>query len=415
VGSWRPFKFAIHLKKFGWQPHIITIEESTGLLTHKEKSLLSDIAVYKLKSPFDFTQKSGSQLDKNQSPPKSKSTKKLLDPILGWVDKNFPIDTWLPLFYLRKKKVERLIDDINPDVIWSTGDPWSSHWLAGKISEKKGLPWIADFRDPWTLGDVNLKKRAAWSNAYDKKAEREVIKNASVLTFTSQSTEELYRNHYSDINPQTATIYNCFDLELYDKPTRDKSLFDDQYLNLLFFGKFRLLSPARPLIDILWHLKKEFDEGKIPIHIHSFGELTEQDSAHARLKGVAEYFKAHSPIPGEQALGVLPQADLLWLSTDVKRNNIIPAKLWDYLAARRPILSIAPNAEIAQILQQTGAGIQINYNETQKVAELLTQCVLAKQQGKPLPVPASFNGEKINEYEATQITQKLANILDQLA
>lgn len=349
-----------------------------------------------------------------KTPEKSSSFPKIFEPALQWVDKNFPIDTWLPLFFLRMNQIKKEIENIDPDVLWSTGDPWSAHWLGQKMVGKLGLPWVADFRDPWTLGNVNLKERSEWSANLDKKAERKIIEEASVLTFTSRTTEDLYKNYYKLADSQTATVYNCFDLKLYDKPEQDEPLFDDRYLNLLFFGKFRRLSPARPLIEVLAKISQGADGNDIPLRIHSFGNLTEEDTAYAHEKGVLNYFKAHTPIPAEEALSVLPRADVLWLSTDPDRKNIIPAKLWDYLAAEKPILSIAPNPEIREILKETGAGIQINHKETQKVARLLHQCILAKQQGKPLPIPASINKEKIKEYEATQITQKLACIFDDL-
>lgn len=409
VGSWRPFKFAIHLRDFGWQPHIITIADGSGSLTEKESRLLTDIPIYKIKPPFDLTGNSGSAIQsKQQSDHQTKSN--LIDPLLGWVDKNFPIDTWLPLFWLRKKSILQEIGAINPDAIWSTGDPWSSHWLAERIAEKMSLPWVADFRDPWTLGDVNLKQRSFFSRQIDKQAEQKVVKHASVLTFTSKATENLYRRNYAELHPKTETLYNCFDRELYDNSVGVNDFsFDDQKLNLLFFGKFRRLSPARPLVDILASL-----EDSSSVQVHSFGSLSDDDRNYAQANKVLDCFEIHPPLPAEKALLILTKADILWLSTDPKRINIIPAKLWDYLAAGRPVLSIAPNPEIGTILKETGAGVQVEHNAKEKVAGILRQSLLAKQHGKPLPIAAHFNQQTIEKYEAKQVTAQLASLFDQL-
>lgn len=415
VGSWRPFKFAIHLREFGWEPHIITIQESSGVLTEKEERLLLNIPIYKIKPPFDFTQQSGSSIEKKETRDKSKLSQTFFDPFLSWIDKNFPIDTWLLLFWLRKRSVLKTVEQINPAMLWSTGDPWSSHWLARQIVKKKNIPWVADFRDPWTLADINLKERSSFSGAVDKRAERKVVEKASILTFTSRATQKLYRDHYTDLKPETATLYNCFDMDLYDEPSGGQTLFDAAKLNLLFFGKFRRLSPARPLIDILAKLNEGSEQEEIPISVQSFGYLSDEDAVYARQKGVLSYFKTQSPVPPEEALSVLSQADILWLSTDPDRVSIIPAKLWDYLAARQPVLSIAPNPEIADILDQTEAGVQISHHKTGKIADLLKECVLAKQLGKPLPVPAPMNKETIKKYEAKEVTRNLASLFDQLA
>lgn len=414
VGSWRPFKFAIHLQEYGWHPHIITIQDSTGTLTAKEKRLLADIPIYSIKPPFDFTGDSGSAMDQKKEKSTSGGSGGLFDTLLDLIDKNFPIDTWLPLFWLRKSKILQQVKEIAPHVIWSTGDPWSSHWLGRHIADKLSKPWVADFRDPWTLGDVNLKHRSAFSSTIDGKAEQDVVRKASMLTFTSKATENLYRRYYANLNPRTATLYNCFDRALYHTVQENEAKFSDQKLNLLFFGKFRRLSPARPLIDILVKFKETYSVDEIPIKVHSFGPLSKEDEACARENEVLGCFRAHPAIPAEEALAVLPKADILWLSTDPKRVNIIPAKLWDYLAAGQPILSIAPNPEIAAILEETGAGVQIDHQKMQKAADILQQSILAKQQGKPLPIAASFKQEMIEKYEAKQVTAKLASLFDQL-
>ncbi len=413
VGAWRPFKFAIHLKEFGWQPHIITIKEPGGRLTAKEQQLLEGIPIHKITPPFDFTQKSGSSIESSDSA-NSSSSDGLFDSLASSIDRNFPIDTWLPLFWLRKGFLFEKMKHIQPRVIWSTGDPWSSHWLGRKTAQKFDIPWVADFRDPWTLGGVDLKERTAFSRYIDKRAEQAVMQDASKITFTSQQTEQLYQQHYADINQKTATLYNCFDRMLYDDTEENLGLFDNDKLNLLFFGKFRKLSPARPLVDILAVLKQE-NEQDLPVAVHSFGPLSAEDRRYAAQQGVLNCFVQQSPIPAEQALNVLPKADILWLSTEPARQNIIPAKLWDYLAAGQPILSIAPNPEIADILAETGAGIQLSHQNPEEVAEIIQQSMLAKQQGKPLPIAVNYREEKIEQYEAQNVTKRLAAIFDELS
>lgn len=414
VGSWRPFKFAIHLKEFGWEPHIITIRDLSGALTDKERHLLSGIPIFEITPPFDFTSRSDSTIATNTPDEKSGTGSSRFEPALHWIDKHFPIDTWLPLFWLRKNKILQFIRDINPEMLWSTGDPWSSHWLAGRIQKNTQLPWVADFRDPWALGQVNLKRRSSFSTAMDKKAEYNVIKNATAVTFTSKRTEQLYKDNYKKLNPKTATIYNCFDRLLYNEKANDVLPYDDKVFNLVFFGKFRRLSPARPLVDILANLKEQLGQSELPLLVHSFGPLSVPDKAYAQSRGVLSYFKTQAPIAPEKTLSVLSKADLLWLSTDPGRENIIPAKLWDYLAAGRPVLSIAPNPEIAAILDQTGAGIQLDHHNITKVAHTLRSCILAKQAGKPLPIAANSNQEMIEKYEARKVTAQLAALFDQL-
>lgn len=409
VGALRPFKFAIHLKEFGWEPQILTIA-SNGHLTEKEEKLLKDISVYSLKPPFDRTNRSGSQLRSKNSNSKNAFS------IGDWIDKHFPVDTWLPFFQLKLGEIKHIVNQVKPDAIWSTGDPWSAHWVGKKIANiTPGIFWMADFRDPWTLSETDLKKRSSFASALDRQIERNWIQKMSMLSFTSNSTRELYESYYSDFNLNTATIYNSFDRELFldmNAQTPDLKM-NPEKVNLIFFGRFRRLSTAKPVIDILSKLKEKKSLATDRISVHSFGPLSDPDRKYAESKDVAGCFVTQDPVPVEEGLQVLKQADILLLSTNAERKDIIPAKLWDYLAAEQPILSIAPNPEIEQILQETGTGVQYHQKNLDGIANLLEQCILAKEGGEAMPIPFSENHQEIERYSARSATGKLANILDQ--
>ena len=412
VGALRPFKFAIHLKEFGWEPHILTIA-SDGQLTPKEQQLLGDINVHALKPPFDRTGRSGSQLKKSEQDEGSQNS---TFSIGDWIDKHFPVDTWWPFFGLKLPQIKEIVNRIQPNALWSTGDPWSAHWVGKKIAEwYPGICWVADFRDPWTLSATDLKKRSSFAAWMDRKIERRWIQQPSMLSFTTDSTKELYQQHYSALDLPATTIYNAFDRELFNEPDENSTTLDvdSQKLNLIFFGRFRRLSPARPIIDVLAELKKDAPGAVEKITVHSFGPLSDSDSSYLEEKGLTACFRTHDPVPVEQGLQVLQQADLLLLSTSLQRTDIIPAKLWDYLAAAQPILSIAPNPEIKKILDETGTGIQLSAKELKKIAELLRSAVQAKEKGEKLPIPFSNEQAKIDRYSAKKATQKLASILEE--
>jgi glycosyltransferase involved in cell wall biosynthesis len=409
VGALRPYKFAIHLRDYGWNPHVLTIA-SDGQLTPKEQKLLQDISVYNLKPPFDRTGGSGGQRTKLNN------IKQENNFIADWIDKHFPVDTWLPFFRFKFGEIKQIASKVNPDAFWSTGDPWSAHWVGKKLSSLyPDTFWMADFRDPWTVSETNLKKRSVFASAVDRKMERNWIQKASMLSFTTKSTRELYEEHYSELNIKTTTIYNAFDRELFNTGG-EKAVdlnFDAEKLNIIFFGRFRRLSTAKPIIDILSELKSIAPSAVEKISVHSFGPLTDSDRIYLSEKGVENCFEIQEPVPVEQGLQVLQQADILFLSTNPGRTAIIPAKLWDYLAAERPILSIAPNPEIEQILKQTGSGVQYSSQNPKEVAELLKRCVTGKENGQDLPIPFALDKSKIGQYSAKSATAKLANILDQ--
>lgn len=120
-------------------------------------------------------------------------------------------------------------------------------------------------------------------------------------------------------------------------------------------------------------------------------------------------------MPPEFASSVLDAADVLLVSTDPERKDIIPAKLWDYLPAKPPILSIAPNPEIKEIVSKTGRGIQFTgENELEGVAQLLLRSVEAKQRNQELPFDVNSDVSLVQKFDAEHTTKELSAIFERL-
>ncbi|MEX2574612.1 MAG: glycosyltransferase [Balneolaceae bacterium] len=420
VGALRPFKFAAHLKEYGWEPHVLTIK-SDGTFTDLEREMARGINIEEMDPKMDLTVNSGSQLKMKdlkpaQKRPAGEFLSRLGKRLADAIDRRFPLDTWLLLFFKEFLNIRKYALQLDADVIWSTGDPWSGHWMANRIAKQLDLPWIADFRDPWTLGGVQLRSRSAFSEAMDRRFEKTVMNRADFLTFTSERTEELYVSHYPEIKGRTATITNSFDRALSGAPDASgRFAFDMHYLNLVFFGKFRGLSPAAPVAELLGFIEMEEPDVRKRIRVYSFGDLEKSDAELAGKLGVLDSFIIEDPVPPEEGPNLLAAADILLLSTDPRRLNIIPAKLWDYIAVGGPVLSIAPNAEIGRILKKTGTGVHMPLSEKQKIADLLADCVRAKRNGDDLPLAFAVNQEEVDRYDARQTTRHLADILNQFA
>ena len=370
VASLRPFKFAIRLKKFGWNPVILTIQSNDGQLTDKEQDLLKGVSIVKITPPFDRTTSTVSKPSAYK-----KSSNRVTGVISHQIDKHIPLDTWILLFLLRYRSVKKEVTKYKPDLIWSTGDPWSGHWLGHKLSKELNTPWIADFRDPWTLSEVNLRPRSLFSNWIDRKTERKYVKSADHLIFTSQQTAQLYKEHYHLQDDKISTIYNAYDPLLNQKSMEWDIVLDVDYFHVMFFGQFRKLSPVEPIAKAVSHMRPEKMKR---LKIHSFGSMSREDTELIEMLNVEDQFVVHEPVLPSQAMNVLEKADLLLVSTDQRRKHIIPAKLWDYLATDRPVLSVAPNPEVGTILESTGQGNQINPDAPKKIASFLEKLITEK-------------------------------------
>lgn len=422
----RPFRFVLHLKEFGWQPTVLTIAAPGQTLTPKEAQLLSDVEIIELDSPLDRTSRSESQLGASRSVASARATeaparaaKKKTGGLIEALDRQFPTDTWLLLFAARYRELRRIVQRVDPDVLWCTGDPWSALVATWQLARTFDLPWVADFRDPWTISAIRAEGKWPVTKQIDAFLERKIIESANAVVFQAGSVEQAYHKHYSYVDFASRLITNSFDPSVFDDPiTIDtspaKKVSTDDGLHIGFFGRFRAMSPATVMADALHALHKRAPAAAERIHVHSFGPLNQADAAYAEARSVASSFHRKAAVPLERSLSVLRQFDLLLVSTDLSRHQIIPAKIFEYLPANRPILSLSRNDEVRQILEETGTGLQLDPTAPDHVAEFLLQCLEAVDQGKELPLPYKPDETAIRSYEARETTRALADVFDSI-
>ena len=321
----RAAKFATYLPEFGFEPHLVSLDAGRP-----------GESVHRLKTPVDRTHTTSGSALGNGAPSDR----------LGMLDRMIPVDTWLPVMWWNRADVLEFAKEKKVKLVWSTGDPWSGHLLASSVAQALGVPWIADWRDPWSLCKVRTLGKPRWTRRVDAAVEHRWMSLATVNTFTAEETTRRYVEAYG---VEAVTIYNAFDQDVISAgepvPAGDR-------VELVFFGRFRELSPAEPVIRMVAACK---DPARV--RVVSFGRMPDADLRLAEALGVADCFVTESPIPYEQAATRLRRAHLLLLSTDLRRDDIIPAKLWDYLPIGRPILSLAPNPEVDRLLAATGTGV----------------------------------------------------------
>ena len=407
VGAMRPLRFAIHLREFGWDPVVMTIA-SRGSLTTREAELLEGVPVVELRPPFDLTGGSESQLGGEEG--RGAGGRRLLRLPL-------PVDGWLPFFLSAYGRILREVRRIRPDAVWSTGDPWSGLVITERFCRRLGIPWIADFRDPWTICRVRSRGRGPILRAMDRHFEGRVLRGADAILFQATETERRYRERFAELGLRTRTITNSFDEALLADPVfaggAPPPVPGDQ-LHIGFFGRFREMSPAGPMIQALAEAGRRQPEPAAAVHVHSFGPLNAADQASAEAHGLADRFHAEEAVPLEEALSALRRFDILLLSTHPDRDEIIPAKLLEYLAVGRPILSLSPNPEVAGILEETGTGVQLPVDDAAGLADLLVACAGAKREGRRLPIPFACDQGRVAAYEARATTRQLADLLESI-
>lgn len=374
AGVQRWLKFVKYLRDFGWEPMVYTPEnpEMPVIDNSLLKDLPNNLTVLKMHiwEPYDvykiFIGKKKTQQIHTAFLSESKKPK-ITEKISVWIRGNFFIPDarkyWIKPSvrflskYLKSNKV---------DAIVSTGPPHSMHLIALKLRKTIDIPWLADFRDPWTnidfYQDLYLTN---WADKKHHKLEKKVLQKADAVSVISKTMAEDMRNLYER---KYEVITNGFDIEAdISEVTIDKKF------SIAHIGS--LVKTRNP--EILWAVLKHLISSESE---KSFGRKKFCDDLEIKLVGKVDYsvkeslkhydlekyvtfidYLSHDKVTNVQQQS---QVLLLLLNNTHNAKMILTGKFFEYLAAKRPILCIGPiDGDAAEILLSTNSGIISGFND----------------------------------------------------
>lgn len=376
-GVQRWVKFAKYLPSEGWQPVIYTPENPD--MSSVDLSLLEDIPAEaeiiktRIFEPYGIYRKlTGSKGQiKIEADSASKGKGSLLKRFSMWVRGNFfmpdPRCFWIgpSVRYLKKYLKEHPVD-----IIVSTGPPQSMHLIARKVSLATGIPWIADFRDPWTkIFYFKHLKLSRWANRKHHQLEQSVLDDATAIVSVSPLVQQ-------DFAAVTKTpvhlVTNGFDQSDYIESVKCDGNFNIVHTGLLtqegnpvelwkalgdkcredqaFAEKFRLILAGKTDEKVL----NTISEAGLDAYLTNLGYID-------HTQAVKEQRKA--------AVLILP------IREEPETKAILPGKLFEYLAARRPILGVGTReGAMATVLQETGAGKIFDWCDAEDIRKYIDDC-----------------------------------------
>ena len=289
----------------------------------------------------------------------------------------------------------------NIDTIVTTGPPHSLHLIGLQLKREMDVKWLADFRDPWTTIHYHKSLRlTAASERKHKMLESEVLNTADTIVVTSPSTKLEFEA--ITIKP-IMVITNGYDM----KPELPAAI--DSKFSLAHIGS--LLSDRNP--KILWKVLSEI-ASEIPtflddLEIRLAGAVSEdvlESIAAFRLK---EYTVYSGYVAHREALQLQSRSQILLLieMDRPETRAIIPGKLFEYLAAKRPIIALGPEgSDIKNILEETKSGEFFNYRDEIALKDKLLNCYKDFKEGE-----LDISSEGIERYSRRELTRVMAELL----
>lgn len=409
AGAVRSRRFAQYLSELGWRVSVVTIKPNQANSADTEElDRLNDSV------DVNFTSTMDPWLSLREKGPKFilfRIVRSILMRVFSYPDHML---LWVP--FAVKKGLS--VNKHNPfSVIYTTSPPHSTH-LAGLILKWiTGKPWIADFRDPWTLNAFHGKGRI--DNALlkiEKLLEKSVLSNASCILANTTANRNNMLAAFPDLSPEKVVhIPNGWE-EFIHKV--DSSKHKDGTLNIVHAGIFYPLFKPYALLHALASWRNGNQPRGIPplngqsIRLTLLG-AKENEANIVKDLSLEDIVQVKSWVPQSEAQKIMSQADMLWvtLGTGKESSTYVPSKIFEYIAARKPIIAFFPEGDASELIRITKTGIVFTNDDPEPIISFLAE---ASNDFENFSARFYQDEEILKKYHIRNSVSQLGSILENL-
>jgi glycosyltransferase involved in cell wall biosynthesis len=303
--------------------------------------------------------------------------------------------------------LRRFLQEHPVDAVITTGPPHSMHLIGLKLKRHfPRLPWIADFRDPWTnidfYQDLGL---SSWADSVHHWLEKQVVQQADAVVVVSSGMQEEFRFMQPRKLHLIPNGYDEDDVKITDvKP--------DKFFSIAHIGTLNAARNPEVIWRALAQLCAEDARFSSDLQIKLIGKVDysviESLCSHGLEKQThkIDYLPHNEAIAKQQSSQVL----LLLINRSVNAKGILTGKFFEYLASGRPVLGVGPvDGDAAEILDQTGAGTMVGYDDVTAAVAVIRDWYDLFKAGK-----LKLNADSVERFSRRNLTYELSNLLNQL-
>ncbi|OQX76257.1 MAG: glycosyl transferase family 1 [Bacteroidetes bacterium 4484_276] len=415
AGVQRWLKFVKYLRNYGWEPIIYTPEnpEAPAVDYSLEKDIPENLTVIKTKiwEPYSVYKKFiGQKQDEKVKAGflTEKRKPSLAENFSIWIRGNFFIPD-ARKFWI-KPSVKFLTNYLreNPvDAMATTGPPHSMHMIGLGVKKNLGIPWLADFRDPWTNIDFyDQLKLSKMANNKHHKLERFVLQNADSITVISnrmaKNFERIIKRHYE-------VITNGFDE---DDALLQANMEKDRKFSIVYIGSINNARNPIPLWKTLKSIIKENSEFEKNLEIKLVGPVDFSVKEDIKTFGLDKFITYINYIPHNKIATLQKRSQILLLLINNTPNAkmVVTGKLFEYIASGTPILCIGPeDGDAADIINETKSGIVIEFDDIEKLKKSIIILYKKFKQNE-----LNIDNGNISKYSRKNLTKELSKILNDI-
>ena len=425
VGALRPFRLAKHIGRKGWRCVVIT--KAPDIHNSHDFSLLKELSpntiIKYLYKPITITNNEIDNFYKIFDENKLKKIEKSLwkyryfRSIQGNMEilfNKYILTPDIDILHVPNliKKVYETLDKTDDNLIFTTSPSHSIHLAGYFLSKYQGIPWVADFRDPWD--HYTEKGHYDLTNPLERFMESKAIKQAdAVISTTETNTKNLLNKHHDLNKNKFYTITNSYDESKVNIPAKkDPEKFIISYTGIFYSEKdpFTFFRALRSWFDVLDDINKKKYKKILQVQlIGSQNRAVEKVINDLRLNDVVRFIDR---VPHEEAIRLTKASDMALICSGIgnkTRPGWLLSKLFEYLGCRIPILAVCREGDMANIIRETNSGYVITSENHQAIYSILEKEIEKKISGAK---NSDFTFSGVEQFEDKQVMSNMISIIE---
>ena len=413
-GVQRWLKFVKYLPKMGYQPIVLTVDPDYAAYSIIDNSLLKEInrdavvVCSKSKDPFKWYKKITRKKEIPQAGFAGQKSVGTLEKAMRFIRGNFFIPDarkgWNKYAYQEAKK---LIIKYNIKTVITTSPPHSTQLIGLRLKNELDLKWVSDLRDPWTdIYYYNDLLHTSYAKKKDLRYEKATLEYADQVIVVSRAIKKMFSDKYPNLSSNKFSVipngYDSSDFKEASK-TNNNSL---EKFTISYVGNMSENYPMQSFLSAFNELRINSIEN---ILFDLTGSVNGFVDEYFKSKNIEESFLFNGYLPHSKALEKLKHCNVLLLVIPKVKDNkgILTGKLFEYLAAQKPILCLGPvDGDASKIIDECNSGKTFDYEDEKGIKNFLLEV---------LNSPKSYafnNSEKIQKYSRESLTKALVTIIN---
>jgi len=420
VGAVRIGKFVKYLPEFGWQPIVLTAECKNDLPStlpmEADDSYIIRTPSYSLASKVTgekiISRSTGVKTIPATDNKHRRIYRKIFIKFLRLLKPFYSLPVIERLLFenmgWKTRAVRAGLESINKnkiDVIFSSFGPAVSHLVASQIQREAKIPWLAEFRDPWSHNEYYRQTQPF--HFIEELWEKRTLDKAKLLITVSQT----WANSLELLHPKpTIIIPNGFDEEDYLEKVPLTEKFTITYTGNIYPGK----RDPEPLLKAIAILKQEGKINQTNFELRFFGNNVNQHITYLTTKyDINNLVNIYGFVSFKESIRRQKESSALLLLSwnNPKDAGTLTGKVFEYIGASRPILALAyQGGEIDKLLQKTGCGVVAN--DPEEILDVIDKWLEEYGRNKQIKSFYKPKNELIKNYTRREQAKQLAEALN---